>query len=129
MIHVCPECGYNDVIEDKVISGHKEVINMTDKEDRWEDEKYIVDILRYCNVWRTKEVDDGIMEVISCIRSEAARTERERILNAVNILLDAWRVDHKDWREFDGGYTSALEQVAGMIQKDLTPESASEKGD
>lgn len=54
------------------------------------------------------------------------RNERERILNAVNILITAWRVDHKDWREFDVGYTSALEQVAGMIQKDLTPESASE---
>ena len=60
---------------------------------------------------------------------EAVRNERERILNAVNILITAWRVDHKDWREFDGGYTSALEQVAGMIQKDLTPESASEKED
>lgn len=57
------------------------------------------------------------------------RNERERILNAVNILITAWRVDHKDWREFDVGYTSALEQVAGMIQKDLTPESASEKED
>ena len=88
MIHVCPECGYNDVIEDKVISGHKEVINMTDK--------------------------------------EAARTERERILNAVNILITTWSVDHKDWREFDVGYTSALEQVAGMIRKDLTTESATE---
>ena len=54
------------------------------------------------------------------------RNERERILNAVNILITAWRVDHKDWREFDGGYTSALEQVAGMIQKDLTADSATE---
>ena len=60
---------------------------------------------------------------------KAAREERERILNAVNILLGAWRADHKDWREFDGGYTSALEQVFGMIQKDLTPEPASEKED
>lgn len=57
------------------------------------------------------------------------RNGLERILNAVNILLDAWRADHKDWREFDGGYTSALEQVAGMIRKELTPESASEKED
>ena len=72
------------------------------------------------------EERDTLDNLLFCTAEEAARTERERILNAVNILITAWSVDHKDWREFDVGYTSALEQVAGMIRKDLTPESATE---
>ena len=79
---------------------------------------------------QTDKTVESTAKIIASIRAEAAkeavRNERERILNAVNILITAWSVDHKDWREFDVGYTSALEQVAGMIRKDLTPESAPE---
>ena len=60
---------------------------------------------------------------------KAAREERERFSEAVRIIATAWTADHKDWREFDAGYTSALEQVSGMIQKDLAPDTANEKGE
>lgn len=77
--------------------------------------------------WTTYGDDIALIrEHIVRIRAEAAREERERFSEAVRIIATAWTADHKDWREFDAGYTSALELIKGML---LATKPASENGE